>query len=276
MLAGKCAMCLEDKTLIESHLMSAGLYALCHAPDSDPVMVSKAVMMRTGRELKYPLLCSDCDGSLSVKGENWILPLLARMESDFPLCEMLTKFPPDAKDNGSALYATVNNPKIRGEDITHFAMGIFWKAAVHSWRGSKSEPMIDLGRYGEPVRRFLRGESKFPEKMALTVGVSPPPVQAVTFVEPYRGSTRNIHTFIFNVPGVQFMLSVGNQVSEEVKRLSFAPGSAHVVVVTDLNGTIFSRIRAATAGAKIAQNLQKYMKESNEYAGYVQRRKEKK
>ncbi len=276
MPAGRCALCLEDKTLIESHLMSAGLYALCHAPDSDPVMVSEEVMMRTGRELKHPLLCSDCDGSLSVKGENWVLPLLARMEGDFLLYEMLTEFPPDAEDKGSALYATVKNPTIKGEDITHFAMGIFWKAAVHSWRGSKSEPMIDLGSYEEPVRQFLRGKSEFPKKMALTVGVCSPPVRAITFIHPYRGSTRNVHTFIFNVPGVQFMLSVGNQVSEDMKRLSLVPGSARVIVVTDLNDTIFDRIRAATTRAKIARNLQKYMKESKEYADYVQRRKEKK
>jgi hypothetical protein len=109
--------------------------------------------------------------------------------------------------------------------------------------------------------------------MALTVGVSPPPVRSISFVLPYRTNTPEIHTYMFNVPGVQFMLSVGNLVSEEMKRVSMTPGAARPIFVTNLDETILARLRAATGGRKIAQNLQKYMKESKEYAGYIKRRK---
>jgi hypothetical protein len=104
-------------------------------------------------------------------------------------------------DGDSALYAAAKNPEIDVPKVIHFAMGMIWKASVHRWNGKRVEPLIDLGKYGEDVRKFLRGEAKFPEHMALTVGVTPPPITP-TFTMPYRGSATDYHNFLFHVPGI--------------------------------------------------------------------------
>ena len=64
--------------------------------------------------------------------------------------------------------STARNLDIRVDEITHFVMGMFWKAGVHSWSGSQTEPVIDLGPYTEPIGGFLRGEQEFPDHVALT------------------------------------------------------------------------------------------------------------
>jgi hypothetical protein len=69
---------------------------------------------------------------------------------------MLVKCPPDVVEGDSALFAAAKNPDIDVAKLTHFAMGIFWKASVHSWSKEKTDPPVDLGKYGERVRRFLR------------------------------------------------------------------------------------------------------------------------
>jgi hypothetical protein len=186
-------MCLTHKALIRSHLMSSGLYSLCDAPDSDPVVVTREVVMQTGRELKDYVLCGDCDNSLSTNGENWLLPRLARIDGSFPLYEIVRKVPPECVDQDSTLYAVAKNAEVECEKIVHYAMGTFFKAAVHSWRGGRTEPLIDLGKYTEPVRAFLTGEAGFPEKMALMIGMSPAPVRSIMFTQPYRGSARETH-----------------------------------------------------------------------------------
>jgi hypothetical protein len=86
------------------------------------------------------------------------------MENEFVLYEMLRKFEPDAIEGDTSVYAAVRNTAIKTDDLTHFAMGIFWKAAVHSWRGGETEPIINLGPYTESVRKFLRGEDGFPRR----------------------------------------------------------------------------------------------------------------
>jgi hypothetical protein len=95
--------------------------------------------------------------------------MFATYEGAFPFWDLLTKFEPDQVVDGARAYCTVKNPDIQVDKTVHFAMGIFWKAAVHSWKGRETEPMIQLGPYAESVRTFLRGETlwfegEYPER----------------------------------------------------------------------------------------------------------------
>jgi len=153
---GKCPLCLAQKTLIRSHLAPAALYKLCRTPESEPVIVTPNVVMQSSRQWQDYLLCGECDNLLSQEGESWVLPLLAKSDGSFPFYDMLVKCPPDVVEGDSALFAAAKNPDIDVAKLTHFAMGIFWKASVHSWSKEKTDPPVDLGKYGERVRRFLR------------------------------------------------------------------------------------------------------------------------
>ncbi len=179
--------------------------------------------------------------------------------------------PPYETEGDARMYATSKNPEIKVDKLLHFAMGIFWKASVHSWRGGETEPAIDLGKYGESVRTFLRGETSFPEHMALTVGVWPPPVAPFANV-PYRGSAENVHNFLFAVPGINFALSVGNLVTRNMKQSSFSGSPLHPILVTNFSDGIARVNREIGAKAHKSQKVLKYVKESKHLAEYLKKR----
>lgn len=254
-----CKMCLRKRQLVESHLMSRGLYDLCKTPDVDPIFVSNKVIVQSGRQLKYPLLCEECDGTLS-RGESWVLPLLARIDGTFPLFDLPQTITPDVTDGDRRGYATSRAREIDVPKLTHFAAGIFWKASVHSWRGGETTPLIELGKYGELLRVFLRSEAPFPERMALIVGVVPPPVKTINFCYPYRGSASGHHNYLFHIPGIEFALLVGNTVSAGQRANCFASHPLHPIIVSaGISGAIKGVVRGVTKKAHRAKNGMRYL-----------------
>lgn len=270
---GKCPLCLLEKKLIRSHLAPAALYGLCRTPQSQPVVVTQDLVVQSSRQWQDYLLCEECDNSFSDKGERWVLPLLAKSDGSFLFYATLVGRAPDAVEGNSALYAAAKNPEIDVAKLTHFAMGIFWKASVHSWSGERNASAIDLGKYGEGVRRFLREEGCFPECMALIVGVSPPPVMP-TFNMPYLDSAKDFHSFLFHVPGINFALHVGNLVSSDLKKTCFASHPLHPIILSpDLSGKNLEFFKGVAAGAYKAKGLLRYMNGSEEFLGYSRGRK---
>jgi hypothetical protein len=244
--------------------MSRGLYDLCKTPDDDPIFVSNKVIMQSGRQLKHPLLCEERDGALSRDGESWVLPLLAKVDGTFPLFDLLERSTPDASDGDLRGYAAARVPEIDVPKLAHFPAGIFWKAAVHSWRGGETSPLIELGKYSESLRTFLRGETPFPEKMALIVGIVPPPVKTINFCCPYRGSASGHHNYLFHIPGIEFALLVGNTVPSGQKANCFASHPLHPIIVsTGISETIKGVVRGVTKKAHRAKNVMRYLDRRN-------------
>jgi hypothetical protein len=258
---GTCKYCLRpDIPLVRSHLAPAALYDLCRAPDLEPIVVTAEVAMSSSRELKHPLLCAECDGSLSRDGEDWVLPLLATIDGEFPFYDILEKVPPDVVDGEIKVYAASRNPEIDVQKLAHFALAIFWKASVHSWRGNRTQPQIELGKYGDELRKFLRMEGPFPKYMSLHIGVPPPPVKQISFCQPYRGSVTEFHHFIFHVPGIQFTLSVGNRIGE-AKETCFYSNPLHPIVVADISGDIRAIFQKVLTTAHKSRKLMKYLEQ---------------
>jgi hypothetical protein len=240
--------------------MPAALYALCDAPDSNPVQVTADVVMQTSYQTQDYLLCLECEDVLNKRGENWLLPKLATIDGKFPLYDMLRQGTPVAEQDQRQIYAAARNPKIDVAKISHFAMGVFWKAAAHSWRGGTTEPLIELGKYREEVRAFVRGEGPFPQNMALTVCVLPPPVKAFVFTKPYRGDVVDVHVFVFVVPGIQFVLKVGNLVTREMKRICIESDPLRPILVADLSAEIIGVFKDVSSKAHKSRKLLEYMK----------------
>jgi hypothetical protein len=200
---------------------------------------------------------------LSREGESWALPLLARIDGAFPLFDFLKKVSPDVEDGDIAAYAASRNPEIDSPKLVHFAMGIFWKASIHSWRGGETVPLIDLGKYGKPLRVFLRGEAPFPEKMRLVVGVVPPPVKTINFCYPYRGSASRYHNYLFHIPGIEFALHVGNSIPPAIKTTCFASHPLHPIFASaGISVAIKAVVQGATRNAHVAKNVMPYMHKS--------------
>jgi len=181
----------------------------------------------------------------------WLIPLLATIEGGFPFYDILIERPPALSEPDFQLYFGSQNPKIYCSKIAHFALGTFWKASAHSWRGNTSEPLIELGPYREPLRLFLQDEAPFPKEMALTVGVARRPVKFIAANAPYRGSGTEYHGFYFYVPGILFNLSVGKKVVATLKSNCFLSHSAHPIIITDVEESAKSATKLATASAHI-------------------------
>src|SRR5207244_3641154 len=109
------------------------------------------------------LLCDDCENTLSRGGEAWVIGKLLTLEKEFPLYDLLTQREPDVAVDGMLIYCAASNPQIKADKLMHFALGVFWKASVHSWGLSENDSLIELGPYSEKIRLWLRSEGSFPE-----------------------------------------------------------------------------------------------------------------
>ena len=158
-----------------------------------------------------------------------------------------------------AAYACSRNRKIGFCKLTNFAVGVFWKASVHSWRKNKGGPMIQLGKYGEEFRRFLVGKGRFPKHATLVVGVSPPENAVIGFMMPHFRGVSMCHQFVFYVPGIIFVLQVGKQISDYERQLCFYSDPLHPIIVADLAKDIYGLVGRHAAKAVRSKEVSDYL-----------------
>ncbi len=232
----RCKMCLLENVLVLSHLMPAALYDYCRKGEHRPIRVGGGFVMPTDRQTQDYLLCSDCEDALNAGGEGWILDNLATWERTFPLYDLLTQVPPLFDEDGTVVYLAAQNPGIQVKKLVHFALGLFWKASVHSWRGDTTDPRIDLGTYSEEIRKWLRGQSEFPKHIYLVVVVEKPQRAQITMNDPYEGVRQGWRTHCTHVPGVLFMMAVGKTVEESVRAFSISNAGNPINISESLTG----------------------------------------
>jgi hypothetical protein len=258
----KCPMCLQTKQVVSSHLMPADLYDYCRPPDGNPVSFNSRVVLESSRQMQHPLLCLGCEEILNQGGEQWMLPLFASLDGTFPFYDLLTRHPPAIVDGDAKLYAAAGNKEIDCDRVIHFALGIFWKAAVHSWRGGETDPLIDLGRQTENIRRYLKGEAGFPNDLALTIGVLPRPVKHISFVVPYHGSADARNNFLFYALGIEFTLLIGDRITPDQRAASFTGNPHRPILVVDFAPMVQEIAVQVMRKAHKAKNVRKYLKKA--------------
>jgi len=217
---GECRMCLQERILVKSHLMPAALYDYCRKGEHSPIKVGGGFVIPTDRQTQDHLLCEDCEDVLNNGGERWILSKLATWERTFPLYDILTKIPPLFDEDGMVVYLAAQNPEIDVKKLTHFALGLFWKASVHPWKKDTTDPRIDLGPYSEEIRKWLRGRNAFPKNVYLTVVMEKTQRAQITMNDPYESVRQGWRTHFVHVPGVLFMMALGKTVDDSVRALS--------------------------------------------------------
>jgi hypothetical protein len=255
MPVGICPMCLENKELRDSHLMSRGLYKLCHPLGYPPVRFSEESIFPTTKQTSEYLLCSDCEQRLGKEGETWVIPRLARPNGQFKLYDSLVKCPPELQTREITVYGTTANPEVDREKLIHFGLGYFWKASVHPWGSEHAESLIDLGSGSECLRKYLLGQEDFPQNMALVVFVMPKPVSLIGFTEPIRSVNTNCARYHCYVPGVFFNLCVGNDVREQYKHLCLVSEPFGPVILEDVSQDIRDAMKWVTQDANRSKKL---------------------
>ena len=242
-MAGKgpldlCKMCLNVKELQDSHLLPASVYKKLHSvhlrdpdnPNPDPIAVTARKARQTSKQTTDYLLCSDCEGILDRMGEKHVLPLLAN-ELRFPFHDLLGGIPPDVAEPDFRAYTCARIPSLDCGKITHFATGIFWKAAIHGWVGECSTVKIDLQGYEEGLREYLLGAKPFPDGVTLILRVAPPSVALLSAVAPIEVRDPNLSMYWFYVPGIEFSLYIGERTPLEFQHCCFVRNQGHPVVV---------------------------------------------
>ncbi len=265
MEVGTCKYCLSERPLVESHLIPRALYGKCGVNGQLIVLSSKEVKY-SSVQLKKPLLCADCDNSLNRDGEHWALSQLAEKHGRFPLYELLCAVPPDRVETDVTTYATFRNPDVDVEKLTHFAVAIFWKAAVYSWRPNKVGNLIELGPYADQLRGFLRKEGPFSKHVALTVFVHKPPVMHISFGPPYLSDSSGFRSYALYVPGILFVLSVGKQLGD-TKKDCFYSNPTHPVFVCEFSEPLQSVLQQLTSGARISQRVRETWSRAGNVSG---------
>jgi len=261
---GKCKGCLKENVDLQlSHLIPTSVYRLLdspNAPNRNPVLITSKAIVQTSREIRDYVLCSPCEQTLNRKGEEWVVPRLATRAKTFPLFDILTAVTPEVDEPDVRAYAGANNPCLCVEDLTHFALGIFWKASVHSWKSGPSGtiPKIEFGPYGEGIRSFLFCGGPFPDNVGLRVNVMPAPVAPMVSCHPYEGTkSERAHNFNFYVPGILFALVVGGGAPEETKGHCFYRSPLHPILLKDLSEEVQRRPKDTYFRGKAAMALRK-------------------
>jgi hypothetical protein len=258
----QCPMCGITTDVLSSHLIPAALYKECRLPGGFPIVFNSKLVYESSRQMQVPLLCKDCEEILNKGGENWLIPLFAKEDHSFRFYDLLTSIPPAMVVDDTRVYFAAQNPQIDSGKIIHFAMGVFWKAAVHPWIPREKEPLIDLGAYAEPMRKYLREELPFPDEMVLSMGILPAPVKHLAISAPYRGSNTTTQNFLFYALGMEFSLLVGPTITNEERTGSLSGNQGRPIMVVDFSPMLRNIVADTMKTAHKAKNIQKYLKKS--------------
>src|SRR5260370_907091 len=92
------------------------------------------------------------------------------------------------------------------------------KHSVHAWRAHDGSTIHhSLGKYEEPVRRYLRGETGFPSELALIVTVCTDFYSQNNFYSPCEVTGSQIKSYGALTRGIHFRLFVGADLPEAIR-----------------------------------------------------------
>jgi hypothetical protein len=238
--------------------MPQGILRLCTSSDSPPIISTSKVMMPSARPVTDYVLCPDCEQLLCQNGEDWMIPQLATEHGDFPLHSKITTQEPACTTDDAHAYLLATNAEIKTEHIIHFALGMFWKASIHSWQKGIEESRIRLGSISDQLRLFLLDGKPLVHFVSLAVVVSPPPVEMIASCHPIqRGDTDGYLNFWLYVPGVMFNLRVGD--ISRVSKFGMISNQDAPILVHDLNEVILKLYQHGTGTAYRTKAMQEFL-----------------
>lgn len=231
---GTCRLCKKEATLCDSHLLPAAAYRVLRAPslaNPNPVHVGRAKAFTSSQQVKDYLLCDDCEQRFDKNGEKWVLSHCSQSEHSFPLRETLLATQPVHRDPNLTLYEAAGIPGIDTEKLIYFALSVYWRAAVHTWRdvGGETPIAITLGPFEEPLRLFLLTEAPFPLGMALLARVSGLTTLIGMLTSPETRKQNGYHAHHFFIPGIEFILLVGSHIPSHEANVSLSPAPGRFI-----------------------------------------------
>jgi hypothetical protein len=183
----------------------------------------------TSRQIKDYLLCEDCEQRFRREGEDWTMAQCYR-DGTFLLRDTLRGIAPLSANPRISVYRGIEVPGI--EQLVYFGMSVFWRAAAHEWNVLGKDYQISLGPYEEPIRRYLLGETAFPDKVTLFVRVSDGEEKFLNLAyAPESGNRDGFHVHQLLIPGVLFLMLTGGRIPPNHYRSSTAPAPERFISI---------------------------------------------
>jgi hypothetical protein len=211
-ISGVCALCLEQAELLKSHYMPAALY---------PTRRQKAATIARGAvypgrtpHLKDYLLCRDCESRFEQNGESEVLRWLAPKAREFSLNERLRIALPREEHADFCRFAAYEIG-LDAVKFAYFAMSMVWRGAVHEWTlpDATVATLLDLGYHREIIRKFLAGQTAFPNEAAsVIVLVCSDPASRSLWGLPSQNEEAGCENYRFLARGVLFSVLLGENI----------------------------------------------------------------
>jgi hypothetical protein len=236
MTTGICALCGEEAKLHESHFLPKGLYRLLresNTKNDNPVLISARLSIQKSFQMTQRLLCSRCERRFSDGGENYVLPLL-KHRNHFPLLDRLKLALPlyTTHEKAAFLCPSVG---LDGEKIGYFGLSILWRAA-RPWRmfdGATTSIQIE-DRYLESIRRYLVGETTFPNDVAAIVTVATDYLSQSICMVPNRITDNTMHiAYGLLTKGLYFRFILGENQPPAMRAISCAGEGPNMIFAKD-------------------------------------------
>ena len=255
-MIGTCRLCLKDGVdLQRSHLLSAAVYRILRddgTTNPNPVQITPEGSVQSSKQQRAHLLCRTCEAILSREGEDWIFRHGMKSDGSFPLADLLRTYRPSVGtlEEHTRLYESDLIPEINTSAITHFAVGIFWKASLYPWNTDRTIP-VNLAGYDDGFRGFLLGEAEFPQDAVLTVCVREGGVIDRLTHTPHGVQGPAISNYQFPIPGFSFVLTIGKNIPPRTSQYCFVRGLGKPIVTTlAVEQFLFDRAQRAVTRAR--------------------------
>lgn len=259
MKKGDCKLCFSRSVDLQaSHFLPRSLYDLVRTDTHAPVHFSEQSIYSSTKQIKDYVFCGNCERCFG-KGETWIKPMLPA-GGRFPLRERLRRQSAVEKKSDWELYATASNPEIDVDKLTHFGIGVFYKAAVHPWNKGTWEPNLKLTpEEQEALRQYLLGRAGLPKIMALAVTVDSLPVSWPAIIQPYRAESPLVSKlYVFYIPGIFFQLLVGEGVQDKA---NFSSDPRHLILIENVSHPMRNTAREQTVNATRTKKVEEMLSE---------------
>lgn len=144
---GVCALCNKSGSLIDSHFIPKAVYRTISKgfPESGESIVwisgHEKTAAYTSKQAKKHLLCANCEAAFSKKGEDKVLPLMAKPNS-FKLATKIKKFKELSRAKDEIWYYPASDDSALG--FLYFAVSIAWRLSSTDW-----------SNYGMPETKYL-------------------------------------------------------------------------------------------------------------------------
>ncbi|NWA32733.1 hypothetical protein HX817_14375 [Pseudomonas sp. C6002] len=232
-----CALCREEKgKLIDSHFMPAAAYPHVRGTEETgsgpPVLINlrRKSAIQTDRQIKRPLLCSECEDLFSKNGERRMGHLWATA-SGFPLLDMLNSEAAISKGERFDIYDSRLLEVGVVDSIFYFAMSIFWRAQVWDWGHDGDAYNRALGQhYESKFRSFLLGKTEL-NNVLLFVNVNSDLDTSAIMTFPRSGRIGSDRIHSFSLLGLNFDMYVGRKISS-VTRTPFEFHDTQIMFVS--------------------------------------------